>query len=134
MHACLWLGEQVVRVATFMGLDPNDEPLIQLVLERASFDFMSSEMHWSSSHVDEPCLACMCSLRRDARARVHAFLTGASRCPAFTGEKQAHHFDDHYERSKILPKMGLSPDTPLRVSKVRRDGARGASDDLSDDL
>jgi len=43
------LGEQVVRVATFMGLDPNDEPLIKLVLERASFGFMSSEMHWSSS-------------------------------------------------------------------------------------
>ncbi|KOO27862.1 hypothetical protein Ctob_008452 [Chrysochromulina tobinii] len=73
------LREQVVRVATFMGLDPNDEPLIKLVLERASFDFMSSE-------------------------------------------QQAHHFDDHFVRSKILPKMGLAPNTPLLVSKVRRDG------------
>ena len=69
----------------------------------------------------------------------HACMRSSRRVPlsafTFTGEKQAHHFDDHFVRSKILPKMGLSPDTPLRVSKVRRDGGTvGSQRKLPEDV
>lgn len=36
--------------------------------------------------------------------------------------EQAHHFDDHFVRRHVLPKMGLPPDLPAAVSKVRRGG------------
>jgi len=32
--------------------------------------------------------------------------------------EQAHHFDDHFVRRHVLPKMGLPPNLPATVSKV----------------
>jgi len=36
--------------------------------------------------------------------------------------EQTHHFDDHFVRRHVLPKMGLPPDLPTSVSKVRQGG------------
>ena len=36
--------------------------------------------------------------------------------------ERTHHFDDHFVRQQVLPKMFLSPHLPVRVSKVRREG------------
>jgi len=86
------LRVEVVRVASFMGLDPNDDALIKLTLERASFAFMSSK-------------------------------------------EQKHHFDEHFTRTFVLPKMALDPSTPTRVSKVREGGgAVGSRRELPEDV
>ena len=39
-------------------------------------------------------------------------------------KEHAHHFDDHFVRSHITPKMGMDASVPVRVSKVRQDGGK----------
>ena len=40
-------------------------------------------------------------------------------------KRNANHFDDHFVRSHVLPKMGMPADRPY-VSKVRKGGGKGA--------
>jgi aryl sulfotransferase len=44
-----------------------------------------------------------------------------------SAKENAFHFDDHFVRGKILPKMGLPADTPIRVSKVRKGGGKAGT-------
>ena len=39
-------------------------------------------------------------------------------------QENAHHFDEHFVRRFVAPKMGLKEGTPTRVSKVRKDGGK----------
>jgi len=38
--------------------------------------------------------------------------------------ENAHHYDDHFVRSKVLPQMGMPADAPQHTSKVRKGGGK----------
>lgn len=44
-----------------------------------------------------------------------------------SADENKHHFDDHFVRGCIGPKMGLPPGEPVRVSKVRAGGGKTGS-------
>jgi hypothetical protein len=61
---------------------------------------------------DDELLDCVC--------RVSSFESMSAR-------ENAHHYDEHFTKSFVGPRMGIKPDTQQDVTKVRSDGGKVGS-------
>mmetsp|Transcript_59959 Transcript_59959/g.137468 ORF Transcript_59959/g.137468 Transcript_59959/m.137468 type:complete len:349 (-) Transcript_59959:513-1559(-) len=81
------------------------------------FEDMKDDLRGTIARVAEFLQIAADSALLDKVAEVSSFAFMSS-------EQHAHHFDDHFVRAHVLPKMGLAPDTKTAISKVRKGGGR----------
>ena len=103
----------MARVARFLRIDASAD-LLARVVEKSSFHFMAAAEN--QAHIDGDQTSTSTSISNlKSQTTISISISVSNLNP-----NQAH-FNDHFVRGHVLPKMGLPPNMLLRVSKVRAD-------------